>query len=222
MRGKTTYNQADNIGEAGNTLADNPSDDPAGHTNSNPGTNGDEVALRHAAGFPEDADVDVLETDVAVDDTGTDDGRNGHTVGDLLEHGTGGSKSGRGHAGADVVVDDGGGSDVEDDLEALQQAESLGEVLGFLHLGDQTEEGDVGTVGEDNVGHSGEAVVDVCMLGGVDAGAAFVLDADADHGDHDCGEDANEGYRSWSVYCVHNLVGFHRKTYRQWKCRSCS
>lgn len=74
----------------------------------------------------------------------------------------------------------------------MQHAERLGKVLGLLHLGNETKEGDVGTVGEDDVGDSGERVIEVGFGGDVDV-AALELDPDGDHGDQDGGEDTDKG-----------------------------
>lgn len=74
----------------------------------------------------------------------------------------------------------------------MQHAERLGKVLGLLHLSNETKEGDVRAVREDDVGNGGERVVQVGLGGDVDV-AALELDTDGDHGDQDGGEDADKG-----------------------------
>lgn len=65
-------NQTQQITEDGNGIGNNPGNNPASKTNAYPGTNGNQVTLLHAVGASEHAHVDVLQTDVAVDDAGTD------------------------------------------------------------------------------------------------------------------------------------------------------
>lgn len=170
----------------------------------------------HASRATEDAHVDIFQTNVAVDDSGSDDlftlvpsiqfplraqvleeetySRNRNTIRDLLQHRPSRSQRRRSHAVTDIVVNDDGSNDVQNDLEALQQAQRLGEVLRLFHLGNQTEESDVGAVGEDDVGDGREGVVEVRFVGDGDVLAAFVLHADTDHGDHNGGEDTQEGW----------------------------
>lgn len=119
-------------------------------------------------------------------------GRNGNSIGDLLHDGTGGTQSWRSDVVADKVVNDDGSHDVQANFKDLQHAKRLGKVLGLLHLGNETKEGDVGAVGEDDVGDGGERVVEVGLGGDVDV-AALELDTDGDHGDQDGGEDTDKG-----------------------------
>lgn len=65
-------NQTQQITEDGNGIGNDPGNNPAGKTNANPGANGNQVTLVHAVSAAEQTDVDVLKTDVAVDDTSTD------------------------------------------------------------------------------------------------------------------------------------------------------
>jgi hypothetical protein len=66
-------NQTQQVTEDRNSIGNDPGDHPASQGNGNPGANGCQITLVHAVSSSEDADVDVLETNVAVDDTGTDD-----------------------------------------------------------------------------------------------------------------------------------------------------
>lgn len=68
-----TYNQAQKIAENRNGRSDDPSYDPETQTDADPRADGNPVALVHAVCSTEDTDVDVLECDVTVDDTGDDD-----------------------------------------------------------------------------------------------------------------------------------------------------
>ena len=68
-----TYDQTQQVAECRDTLSDDPCDDPAGQSNAHPRSNRDEVALAHALRrVAEDTDIEVLETDMAVDHSGTD------------------------------------------------------------------------------------------------------------------------------------------------------
>lgn len=75
--GKQRTDETDQVAERGDTLADDPGNHPAGHANANPGSHRDPVVLVHATRLAEDAHVDVLETNMSVDHTGTD---NLHTI----------------------------------------------------------------------------------------------------------------------------------------------
>lgn len=120
-------------------------------------------------------------------------GGNGNSIGNLLQKRTSRAEGGGLHILADVVVDDAGSSHVETDFKRLQHKQRLLEVLGLLHLGDKTEEGDVRTVGEDNVGDRGEGRVEVGVDGGLDDATGVLLNTHTDHGDHDRTEDTEEG-----------------------------
>ena len=146
----------------------------------------------HQVGLGGQAEVDVLQTDVAVDDTSADDGGDGNAKCNLLHERAGGDQ-GRGmHSSADVVVDDHTSSQVQADLKALEHEQRLLKVLRSLHLGDQTEEGDVSTIGKDDVGDSLESSVQVGLDGGLDDATRVLLNADGDHGDQNCAEDTEE------------------------------
>jgi hypothetical protein len=68
---KQRADQRQKIAEDGNSISNDPGDDPAGECDGNPGSDGSQVALVHAIGSTEEADIDVLETNVTVDDTST-------------------------------------------------------------------------------------------------------------------------------------------------------
>jgi hypothetical protein len=70
---KKRANQTQQVTKDRNSIGNDPGDNPASEGNGNPGANGYHITLVHAVGSSEHADVDVLETDVAVDDAGTDD-----------------------------------------------------------------------------------------------------------------------------------------------------
>ena len=191
------------VTEDGNGFGNDPGNHPAGDTEGNPDSNGLVAALVNQVGLGAEAEVDVLETNVAVDDTGADDGGDGDAVGDLAHQGSGGAQGGRGDFATNVVVDDDGGGEVERDFEALEHEEGLLEVLGGFHFGDETEEGDVGAVGEDDVGDGLECCVEGCLGGGVDGAAGVALDTDGDHGDHDGAEDTDEGGEGDPGHALH-------------------
>lgn len=65
-------NQTQQITEDGNGIGNDPGDNPASKSDANPGANSNHVTLVHAVSATEHTDVDVLKTDVAVDDTSTD------------------------------------------------------------------------------------------------------------------------------------------------------
>lgn len=65
-------NETQQITEDGNGIGNDPGNNPASKSNANPGANGKHVTLVHAVSATEQADVDVLKTDVTVDDTSTD------------------------------------------------------------------------------------------------------------------------------------------------------
>ena len=191
------------VAEDGNGFGNDPGNHPAGDTEGNPDSNGLVAALVNQVGLGAEAEVDVLETNVAVDDTSADDGGDGDSVGDLAHQGSGGAQGGRGDFATNVVVDDDGGGEVERDFEALEHEEGLLEVLGGFHFGDETEEGDVGAVGEDDVGDGLECCVEGCLGGGVDGAAGVALDTDGDHGDHDGAEDTDEGGEGDPGHALH-------------------
>ena len=68
-----TYDQSEEVAEHRDGGGNNPGKNPHGEGNANPRTPGDPVTLVHAVCAREDAQVDGLEGDVAVDDTGDDD-----------------------------------------------------------------------------------------------------------------------------------------------------
>lgn len=72
---KQRSNQAEQVTEHGNGRGNNPRQDPQPESNTDPRSRGDPIALVHAVCTLEDTQVDILERDVAVDDTGDDDSR---------------------------------------------------------------------------------------------------------------------------------------------------
>jgi hypothetical protein len=68
---KQRADQRQEIAEHRNSVSNDPGDDPTGECDGNPGSDGSQVALVHAIGSTEEADIDVLETDMAVDNTST-------------------------------------------------------------------------------------------------------------------------------------------------------
>lgn len=181
------------VTEDGDGLGNDPGDDPAGDAETEPETDGLPTARVQQVRLGAQAEVDVLQADVAVDDARADDGGDGDAERDLGHEGAGGVQRGRDNALADVEVDDHGGGEVQGDLEALQHEEGLLEVARRFHLGDETEEGDVGAVGEDDVRDGLEVLVQGARDGGFDDAIRLGLYADGDHGDHDGAEDAEEG-----------------------------
>lgn len=189
---KESADQTVQVAEDRNGLSDDPSDNPAGNAEAEPETNRAPVALVHQARLGGKAEVNILQTNVTVHHTGTDNGRDGDAVGNLAHQRAGRCQGWRLHLGPDVEVDDHGGRQVERNLEALEHEQRLLEVLGRLHLSDQTEEGDVGAVGEDDVRDGLEGSVQGGVDGGLYDTTGVLLDADGDHGDHDSAEDTEE------------------------------
>lgn len=71
--GKERTDQTQQVAKGGNPLGNDPGNDPADQANSHPGADGDEIALAHALGvLAPDANVEVFETDMAVDHASTD------------------------------------------------------------------------------------------------------------------------------------------------------
>ena len=68
---RETHNQTEEIAEDRNGIGNDPGDDPACHTDGNPRANSNKVSLVHAVSATENPDIDVLETNVAVDNTST-------------------------------------------------------------------------------------------------------------------------------------------------------
>lgn len=83
------------VTEDRNSLGDDPRNDPASHTKTNPETDGTLVALVHQIRLGAEAEVDVLQADMAVDDTGTDNSGDSNAVGNLAHQGASG-REGRG------------------------------------------------------------------------------------------------------------------------------
>lgn len=205
--GEEGADQTVQVAEDGDGFGDDPGDNPAGDAETEPKADRAPVVLVHQVGLGADAEVDVLQTDVAVDDAGTHDGGDGDTVRNLAHQGSGGVQ-GRGEDfSAEVEVNDDGSGQVEGDLEALEHEQRLLEVLGRLHLGDQTEESDVGAVGEDDVGDGLEGSVQVGFDGGLDDTTGMLLDANGDHGDHDGGEDTEERREGNPGHTLHGTWG---------------
>jgi len=69
---RKTYDQAQEVAEHRDSGGNDPRKNPHAECNADPRAPGDPVALVHAVGSLEDAQVDILECDVAIDDTGDD------------------------------------------------------------------------------------------------------------------------------------------------------
>jgi hypothetical protein len=67
-----TYDQTEQAAENWDGGRDNPGQNPQRKRNANPRANGDGITLVHTVCTTEDACVDVLECDVAVDNTSYD------------------------------------------------------------------------------------------------------------------------------------------------------
>jgi hypothetical protein len=181
------------ITEDRNGLGDDPRNNPARNSKSDPETDGALVTLVHQARLGAETEVNVLQANVAVDDTGTNNGWDGNAVGDLAHEGSSGVEGGGLDVSADIEVDHNGGGQVERDLEALEHEQRLLEVARSLHLGDQTKEGDMSAVGEDNVRHSLEGGVQVFVDSSLDHTTRVAFNTHGNHSDHDSAENAQEG-----------------------------
>jgi hypothetical protein len=125
----------------------------------------------------------------------------GNSVSNLLQNRSSGSKSGRRDLLTDVVVDYYGSNGVEDDFEGLQHDQSLGEILRFLHLSEQTEESHVGAVGKNDVGDGAEGLDEIGVDSSPEVLTTLVLHTDRDHSDDDSSYDTGEGYK-WQLAMV--------------------
>lgn len=81
--GEQRTDQTVEVTEDRDGLGNDPGDNPAGNSETEPEADRALVLLVHQTGVGAETEVDVLQPDVAVDDTGADDGRDGDTVGDL-------------------------------------------------------------------------------------------------------------------------------------------
>lgn len=178
--------ETEELVEDWNGACDDVGDGPGRDADSDPRTPGLEVALVHDVGTAPHADVNVLDADVGINDTGDDDGRAGDSEGDFLDGSTGAAESGRGDVAAGVVVDDDCDDDVEGDGQSLQHGKRLGKVTRIFQLGNEAEEGDVSGEGDDNV-RDGDGGFDeggqVCWDDGKSLAQARLFDANSDHGD---------------------------------------
>lgn len=180
------------VAEDGDGLGNNPGDNPAADAETEPEADGLPTAGVEQVRFCAQTEVDVLQANVPVDDARADNGGNGDAEGDLAHQGSRGVEGGRSHALAGVVVDDHAGGKVQTDFEALQHEKRLLEVARGFHFSDETKEGDVGAVGENNIRDGLEVLVEGAGNGCFDDAVWLGLDADGDHGDHDRAEDTDE------------------------------
>lgn len=130
-------NQTQEVAENRNCFGDDPRNRPEHKRQTDPSTSTQQTFLVHDIGTTENANIDVLDSHVAQDDTRDDNCRNSDTVGDFAEERTGRAQRGRGDTVTSVAVDHGSGDGVEDDFESLLHAERFGEVFGVLHFGDE-------------------------------------------------------------------------------------
>ena len=129
----------------------------------------------------QELDVEKLDTNMGVDNTSNDDGRNCDGPGNLTDDCACTVQGWAGDTVSGVVVDltllvtkkrigknarqwtlgiqvwgwksthNNGGDDVHGDVAALKESKSLWEVSGISELGDEGEEGDVTSISEDHV-----------------------------------------------------------------------
>lgn len=71
MLTRGTYNQTVQVTEDGNSLGNDPGNDPAGKAKADPDGNRAPAAAVNEIGLVAGAEVDVLQTDVTVDNTST-------------------------------------------------------------------------------------------------------------------------------------------------------
>lgn len=88
-RRRKTYDQTEQVAEDGNRLGDDPRDDPECRRQANPGADAAGIALVHDVGVAEQTDVDVLDGNVAQNNTCDNDGGHGDSVRNLSEDGAG-------------------------------------------------------------------------------------------------------------------------------------
>jgi hypothetical protein len=94
------------------------------------------------------ADEDKLRTDVSVDDTSDHNGWERNTVRNSPEGMTGVAQSWGDCICAGKCIDDDPHNQVKRRVGNLEGIESLGEIVGFLHLCYEGEEGDVASIGK--------------------------------------------------------------------------
>lgn len=102
---KERRDQAEQVTKHGNRSGNNPRHGPQRKRNTDPRARSDPVTLVHAVRTLENTQVDILERDVAVDDTGDDDSRQRDAVRDFRDHRRGGAQRWRSHVVAGVPVD---------------------------------------------------------------------------------------------------------------------
>lgn len=71
--GKQRADETQQVAENRDGVGNDPSDYPAGQANGHPGSDGNQVSAVHTVRAAEETNVDVLEPDVAVDYTSTND-----------------------------------------------------------------------------------------------------------------------------------------------------
>lgn len=72
IRKKITHDQTQEVVEHRDRLSNDPRDNPQHQADEKPGSRGDQILLVHAVGFAEESHVDILCSNVAVDNS-TDD-----------------------------------------------------------------------------------------------------------------------------------------------------
>lgn len=126
-------------------------------------------------------------------------GRDGNAVGNLAQDRASGSQGRRGNGLTGVVIDDNRSDGVENNLKGLEHVQSFRKVPRLAHLREQTKEGNVGTVGEDNVGHGSEGVVQISVNSSLQGGVSVVLNTNCHHGDDNSSQDTNERYKQYKL-----------------------
>lgn len=119
-------------------------------------------------------------------------GGNSDSISNLLQNGTSRPKSRRSDLLTNVVVYNHSGNGIENNFEGLKHDESLGEITGILHFSKETEEGDVSTVGKNDVSDGTEGTEKIGINSGLEANTTLVLNANCNHRDDDCGHDTEE------------------------------
>lgn len=139
-----TYDKTKQMVENGNSGSNDPANNPHDNNDHDPdGPSLNTVGLNKTRTLLTEKLKHELDRDLTVDDTSDNNGRGGKTVGDLGEELGSGTESRRFDTVTGKAVDDGSSDGVEDDLENLENHDGLPEIAGLLHLGEDSEEGDV-------------------------------------------------------------------------------
>ncbi len=140
------------VAHAGNDLGKDEGDGPDDNHEEDPDGPAEDGVAVGVLRSPHDAGVEEFGGDVGVDDANDDGGNDDEGEGSLLigDH----AQTAKGRCGrvlTEIPEPDGGGHDEQESGDSSQDCEGLGEVLGPLHLGDESREQNLGDPEEGDV-----------------------------------------------------------------------